>query len=198
MVMNWDLEGGYQFGTDDFLTGLNQDIQAGYFSAQVGPTLSSMPWSPGITGIFWWGSGDHDPTNGTSNTNSTLFPLGHAYWGQIDNLNGQNLLDYAVRFSAKPTQKLSFYVDYHIFDKAAQEDAIYNVAGAPFGGVSTTPSHIGDELDIVGTYQVNKNLQLQMGYFWFWYGDAVTQNPNPLVANRGDADQFYFLADWSF
>jgi hypothetical protein len=198
MLMTWDLEGGYQFGREDFLTGADQDIQAGYLSAQAGPTFTSLPWSPGITGIFWWGSGDHDPADGISNTNNTLFPLGHVFWGQIDNFNGQNLLDCAARFAVAPAKKLSFNADYHWFGKAAREDAIYNVAAVPFGGVSTTDRHIGNELDLIATYQVNKNLQLQLGYFWFWYGDAVTQNPNPSVANRDDAEQIYFLADWSF
>ncbi|MCA9069498.1 MAG: alginate export family protein [Planctomycetaceae bacterium] len=197
-VMNWDVEGGYQFGTSNFVTGLDQDVQAGYLSAQVGPTLSTLPWTPTITGIFWYGSGDNDPTDGTLTTNDTLFPLGHAYWGQIDNLNGQNLLDYGVHVTVKPTKKLSFLTGFHWFDKAAANDAIYNIAGVPFGGVTTTDRHIGSELDLVATYQVNKNLQLQAGYFWFWYGDAVTQNPNALVRNRGDADQVYFYADWSF
>ena len=42
-------------------------------------------------------------------------------------------------------------------------------------------------------YQVNKNLQLQSGYFWFFYGDAVEE-----AAPRPDADMFYFFADWNF
>ncbi len=198
MIWNWDMEGAYQFGKEDFLTGLNQDIQAGFLSAQVGPTLSSLPWSPQITGIFWWGSGDQDPTDGKSRTVNTLFPLGHAYWGQIDNFNGQNLLDYGVHATVNPTKKMSILAGYHWFEKAARQDAIYNIAGVPFGGVTTTDSDLGNELDLIATYQVNKNLQLQMGYFWFWYGDAVTKNPNPGVANRGDAEQLYFLANWEF
>ncbi len=198
MLWNWDLEGGWQFGTDDFLDGPDQDIEAGYASAQAGPTFSSLPWSPQLTGIFWWGSGDDNPMDGTRNTNNTLFPLGHAYWGQIDNFSGQNLLDYGAHLTVKPMDKWSFLAGYHWFDKAAKEDAIYNIATAPFGGLSTTDRHLGNELDLIATYQVNKNLQLQWGYFWFWYGDAVTENPNPLVSNRGDAEQFYFLADWAF
>lgn len=198
ILWSWDLEGGYQFGEEDFVTGLNQDIQAGYLSAQVGPTFSSMPWTPSLTGIFWWGSGDQNPLDGTNNTNSTLFPLGHAYWGQIDNLNGQNLLDYGAHLTVKPADKLSFLAGWHWFEKASSNDAIYNIAGVPFGGVVPTDATIGNELDLIATYQVNKNLQLQLGYFWFWYGDAVTQNPNPALANRGDAEQFYFLTNWEF
>lgn len=198
MVWNWDLEGAYQFGDEDFLTGSGQDIEAGFFSAQTGPTWKSLPWSPTLTGIFWWGSGDEDPTDGVSQTVNTLFPLGHAYWGQIDNLDGQNLLDYGAHLTVEPVDKWSFLAGYHWFDKANRNDAIYNVAGAPFGGVSRTDANIGNELDLIATYQVNQNLRLQWGYFWFWYGDAVDNNPNPTVADRDDAEQFYFLADWAY
>ena len=77
-------------------------------------------------------------------------------------------------------------------------NAIYNIAGAPFGGVSTTPSNLGNELDLIATYQANKNLTFQLGYFHFWYGDAVSSNPNALVADRNDANQIYFLTNLNF
>lgn len=194
----WDVEGAYQFGKEDFSTGLNQDIEAGFLSLNGGATFNQFPWTPTLTGIYFWGSGDKDPTDGKSTTVNTLFPLGHAYWGLIDNFSGQNLIDYAVQVTVKPTRKLTFLTAWHWFDKAAREDAIYNIAGAPFGGVSTTPANIGNELDLVATYQMNANLQIQMGYFWFWYGAAVSQNPNAAVADRKDAEQFYLMIDWAF
>ncbi|MCA9051899.1 MAG: alginate export family protein, partial [Planctomycetaceae bacterium] len=75
----WDLEGAFQFGQEDFLTGLNQNIRAGFLSANAGVSLDDAPWKPTLSGIFYWGSGDRNPADGTSNTFSTLFPLGHAY-----------------------------------------------------------------------------------------------------------------------
>lgn len=193
----WDLEGAYQCGETSYL-GTNQNVQAGFTSVNGGLTFDKVVWTPTLTGVFWWGSGSHNPTSGTNNTVSTLYPLGHAYWGLIDNFNGSNLLDFSPQVTVKPTEKLSFLTAWHWFDKAARQDAIYNILGVPIGGVTTTPANIGNELDLVATYQMNKNLQLQMGYFWFWYGDAVNHNPNPLVANRDDARQIYFYADWTF
>lgn len=194
----WDVEGAYQFGKDDFLSGANQNVQAGFASLIAGPTFNQLPWTPNVSGILFWGSGDDDPGDGTIRTVSMLFSLGHAYWGLIDNFSGQNLIDYGVQATVKPTQRLTFLTAWHWFDKAAREDAIYNVAGTPFGGLSTTAANIGNELDLVATYQLNANLQLQAGYFWFWYGQAVTRNPNVLVADRKHAEQFYLMLDWSF
>lgn len=197
-VFGWDTEAAYQFGTEDFGAVTNEEIRAGFVSLNGGMTFNDVTWKPNVSGIFWWGSGDHSPGNGTNNTVSSLFPLGHAYWGQLDNFNGSNLLDYGLHLTVNPTDKLSVLTGWHWFDKAANNDGIYNIAGAPFGGVTTTPANLGNELDLIATYQVNETLALQAGYSHFWYGRAVTSNPHPLVASRGNANQFYFFSEWTF
>ena len=186
MTYAWDWEGAFQVGEDIVGAGPAQDVQAGFFSSINRLTLNQVAWSPTVSGIFYWGSGDDDPTDGTQHTVSTLFPLGHAYWGLIDNFSGQNLLDYSVEFSVKPTEKLTCLAAFHWFQKHQAEDAIWNIAGAPFGGVTETGSrYIGNEIDLVATYKLKKNVTLQAGYFWFFYGDAVSNHPNTLVADRG-------------
>ena len=190
----WDIEGAWQFGHDDFQNGGNNlDVNAGFFSAIAGLTFNSLPWQPTVKGVFWWGSGDDDPTDGETNTVNTLFPLGHAYWGLIDNFNGANLLDYSVQFSVQPTKKLTCLAAWHWFNKATRNDHIYNIAGAPLGPIGTD-RNIGHELDFVATYKFSKNLNVQLGYFWFWYGDAV----NNTGLSRPDAQQFYLQTTWGF
>jgi hypothetical protein len=195
---NAELEGAYQFGEETFRTGINQDIQAGFVSANLGYTWNDVAWTPSLKGVFWYGSGDDDPTDGDNNTVSTLYPLGHAYWGIIDNLDGQNLHDYSLQGSVKPTSKLTLVSALHWFEKAESADAIYNVAGAPFpnpGAPGTSDKDIGTEIDFIATYQATKNLQFQAGYSWFFYGDAVT---NDAAINRDDADFFYFMSTLNF
>ena len=181
---NWDLEGAFQTGTDSFLTGANQDVSAGFLSATGGYQFNSMPWSPKVNGIFYYGSGDDDPTDGDLNTVYTLYPLGHAYWGLIDNFSGQNLLDYGVSATVKPHDKFTFAATWHKFRLAEENDALYNIAGAPFALAS---DDIGSEVDLVGTLALTKNINIQLGYFWFFYGDGVNNSP---IA-RPDATQFY-------
>ncbi|NQV28855.1 MAG: alginate export family protein [Rhodopirellula sp.] len=196
-MWNWELEGAYQFGKESFRGGVNQDIQAGFVSSVLGYTWNDVAWTPSLKGVFWYGSGDNNPTDGTNNTVSSLFPLGHAHWGLIDNFNGSNLLDYSLQGSVKPTSKLSVVSALHWFDKADASDPIYNAAGAalPGGAPGSTSKNLGTELDIVTTYQATANLQLQTGYCWFWYGDAVTQD---VALNRKDADFFYFMSTLKF
>ncbi|MCA9040950.1 MAG: alginate export family protein [Planctomycetaceae bacterium] len=189
----WDIEGGWQWGTDDFGTATDATVNAGFISLMAGHVWNQVAWTPTVKGVFYWASGDDDPNDNEINTFTPLYPLGHAYWGIIDNLNGSNLVDYSIQASVKPTKKLTLGSDFHWFQKDESADFIYNVAGAPLGP-NNTDSSIGNEWDIVGTYQINANLQWQCGFSTFWYGDAVTQT----ALSRPDAQQLYTLVNWTF
>lgn len=189
---NWDLEGAWQFGQDDFGSAVRRDVQAGMVGALAGYTFEDVTWKPGLGTIFYWGSGDSDPTTGEVNTFTSLYPLGHAYWGQIDNFSGQNLLDYGVQGTLKPHEKLAVVGQWHYFDLAQSSDRIYNIAGAGLTG--SGDRNVGNELDLVGTWTHSKSFNVQLGWLWFFYGDAV--NNGPLA--RPDAEQLYLQATYSF
>lgn len=189
----YEVEGGYQFGTDQRDGVPDLDVQAGYLSAVAEHRWSAATWSPTVKGLFWMGTGDTNAGNGTTNTMFTLYPLGHAYWGLIDNFSGQNLMDYSVQASVKPTSKLSLLAAWHWFDKFSTSDNVYNIGGVALGP-TTGPRNIGNELDLLATYKVNANLTVQGGVFWFMYGDAVTQT----ALDRSDAHFYYFMSTWNF
>lgn len=189
---NWDLEGDWQFGKDNFGSAAYRDVQAGMLGAIGGYTFEDVTWKPGVGGIFYWASGSQDPTAGNINTFYSMYPLGHAYWGQIDNLSGQNLLNYGVQASAKPIQKLNLVTQWHWFDLAQASDAIYNIAGAALPG--SGDRNIGNELDLVGTWTFSKTFNVQLGYLWFFYGDAVSNGP----LARPDAEQLYLQATLTY
>jgi hypothetical protein len=188
-VWDWDFEGAYQFGHDNGATGTEQPVQAGFLSAMFGHTWSQAAWKPRLGGIWYLGSGDRDPNDGVDNTFSILYPLNHAYWGVLDNLAGQNLIDYGLQATVQPTDKLNLLAAYHWFDLTSNGDRAYNVAGVPVG-VAGTGKHVGDELDLIATYVVNVNFDVQVGYSWFWYGGYVDNGP----LRRDDAHQFYVMS----
>ncbi len=196
----YDVQGAFQVGEDDFQSGgPDLDVFAGFFNATVSHTWNKVDMKPTVFALYYLGSGDEDPTDGRDSTYFSLYPLGHAYWGILDNLGGQNMVDYSIGSKIAPTEKLSLLAQWHWFDKHRTQDYVYNIAGAPLGPRSTDAggtedSHIGNELDLIATYVVNKNLTLQGGYSWFWYGGAVTNT----ALNRDDARQFYFLANYQF
>lgn len=169
-VWDFDMEGGYQFGSDN-----GERVNAGFFTTILGHTWKKTRWQPRVSGLFYWGSGDSDANDNENNTFDVLYPLGHAYWGILDNLSGQNLLDYSLQFDVKPTKKLKTTVAWHWFDLATDNDVVYNIAGVPLG-TANTGTNIGNELDLIGTYTFSPNLSVQLGYSWFWYGEFIDNN----------------------
>ena len=109
--------------------------------------------------------------------------LTHAFLGQIDNLARQNIRDINTKMTVKPLQQFTFQTQPHWFDLANSGDVLYTVTG----------THVGNELDLVGTYTFNPNFNVQVGYFWFWYGQFVENN-----APRRTAEQLYIQTTMSY
>jgi len=179
-IWTTEVEGAYQFGTDN-----GQVVNAGFATAELTLALPRLPWKPAVKALYYWGSGDSDPNDNNNNTFSVLFPLGHAYWGFIDNLSGQNLQDYSIQASVNPSKRIKILANMHWFDLANRNDVLYNVAGVPLGtrGAGT---EIGEEFDLVGNIAISPNLSVQIGQLWFWNGTFIN-NSLP----RDDASQFY-------
>lgn len=186
-VWDIDAEGGFQFGRDN-----HQDVRAGFATGILGHTWKNAPWSPRISGLLYYGSGDNSAKDGRNNTFYTMFPLGHAYWALSDNLTGQNLLDYGIQADVKPTAKTGVTGAYHFLNLASDGDRVYNVAGAPVG----TPgngTNLGQALDLYGYYAINPNFDIQTGYSWFWYGEFIDR-----TTPRNDASQFYIQTSFRY
>ncbi len=198
-TLAFELEGAYQFGDNEsFLAAVDEDISAGMVHSAVGYTLNQVMWTPTIKGVFYWGSGDDSPGDGENNNFNTLFPVGHAYWGILDNLDGSNLFGYSIQTIAKPSKELTLLTAIHWFEKDASASPIFNVAGTPVPNGATTngDKDIGSELDLIATYAASELLQIQVGYSWFWYGEAVSQAAAPLP--RGDASQLYLMTTYLY
>ena len=186
VVLASDVEGAYQFGNDN-----GENVQAGFFTAKLGGTLSQVPWTPNLSMTYYWGSGDSNAKDGKNSTYDVLIPLNHAYWGIIDNLSGQNLNQIGMQGTMKPRDKLTCLGAVHWFDLNNNGDKVYNVAGAPVG-VAGTGKNVGNELDMIATYAYNPNFDVQLGYSWFWYGSHFT-GANSKIAGKTlrDATQLY-------
>ena len=192
----WEVAGAYQFGQDNQLLGgpANVDVSASFISLMGGYTFSDLPWTPSVKALVWSGSGDDNPLDNEINTFTTLFPLGHAYWGLIDNLSGQNLNDYSLQLTLKPTKKLNLLAAYHYFNKERVADAVYNVANVGLIPTVGSPKHIGQEIDLIATYKFHEQFSVQGGATWFFYGDAIDQSP----LARDDAEFYYLTSTISF
>ena len=186
-IYHGEVEGGYQVGND-----FGKDVQAGFIVVGAGHTWQKAPWQPNIWFFYDWASGSQDPAGGTTNTFHQQYGLVHAYLGLIDNIARQNISDINWRATVKPSKELSLQAAMHYFDLANQNDVLYTITGAPLG-TPNTGQQVGQELDLLATYVVNPNFNVQAGYFWFWNGSFIRNN-----APRGMGEMFYLQTTFSY
>lgn len=176
---DFDVEAAYQFG--DFDGG---DISAWMVAAEVGYTLAEMDMTPRLFVGFDYASGDDDPLDDDIGTFNQLFPLGHAYFGYIDALGRQNVIDIhpgielTLAREARFVKKMTLRAEYHWFWRASDEDGIYNAGGAlisrNYG--ATDERFIGSEIDLLLNWQVDRHLAAYFGYSHFFTGDFIDES----------------------
>jgi hypothetical protein len=183
---DFDVEADYQFGTFG-----NQDISAWSIAAEGGYTLAACPATPRLYLGFDAASGNDNGNNGTFGTFNQLFPLGHAYFGYIDAIGRQNIIDLHPGVEITPIEnarfakKVTLRTDYHLFWRENENDAVYTVAaGAGQSPVSagvlraasgSNEKYIGSELDLLLNWQVDRHLLLYGGYSHFFAGDFIQE-----------------------
>jgi hypothetical protein len=181
---DFDVEAAYQFGTFG-----DQRISAWMVAAEAGYTLAAAPTAPRLYLGFDAASGNGDGTKGTFGTFNQLFPLGHAYFGYIDVIGRQNIIDLhpGVELNliqnARYAKKVTLRTDYHAFWRQNDADAVYtvaagagsspNAAGVLRAAGTSGESYIGSELDLLLNWQVDRHLLLYAGYSHFFAGDFI-------------------------
>jgi hypothetical protein len=212
----WDyqLEGAYQFGNFRDLrlgassTRLDQDafmvvIQAGY-------TFTNLWGTPRLGAEYAFASGDSNPTDGKHETFDNLFPTNHKFYGYMDFVSLQNIHDVQGILQIKPHPRVTMALEGHGFWLADTHDNFYTVAGAPRGGIATTPtgntyginpnysSFVGTELDFVTGVALTRFAQLEVGYGHFFVGDYISQSLSSPAVGSKDADYVYLQATVNF
>lgn len=184
-----DLEGMYQFGSL-----ADADISAYAFASQLGYNFSGTTVSPRLYIGFDYASGDDTPADGKAQTFNQLFPLGHAYFGFMDFVGRQNIIDLSTGFSIKPVPALTLRTDLHFFWRASTDDALYNAGGGVVrAGALATSREVGQEFDITATWKVDHHLEIEGGYAHFFAGDFISDS-----GPGDDMDWVYVQATFKF
>lgn len=158
---------------------------AGY---NVKPDKSLRLWAG-----FDWASGDRT-AGGDVETFNPLYPLGHAYFGAIDIIGRQNIMDFSGGATWKPMPKLSLALQLHAFRADSTDDAIYNAGGGVVRAGGTYRSRdIGTEVDFVAAWNVARHVVLEAGYGHFFTGTAIRQS-----GPSTDTDFFYLSTTFTF
>lgn len=217
----WDygIEGMYQFGDRTAVFPATTvavaskaprlDQSAWAFILQGGYTWKALPWNPRLAMIVSYASGDHNSTDANSQTFMNILPSNHGLYGMMDLSSLQNIEDYRLSFTLKPSPKTSLALDVHQQYLENTHDYWYNVAGVPRNTAGSAPGSgkgfginpgyspdLGQEVDLIGGCTVAKGLLLEVGVGHFFRGDYVKQSLS--VVGSKDANYCYVQATANF
>lgn len=185
---DFDVEAAFQFGKVG--TG---DISAFMFASELGYKLPDWWGSPRFKIGFDYASGD-DSAGGDVETFNQLFPLGHAYFGYMDFVARQNVIDISPGVTFKPMDKLTLSATGHLFFRAESTDALYNAGGGVVraGGLGAD-NEIGSEIDFILKYKFDRHLSGLLGYSHFFAGDFIEES-----GTSEDMDFIYAQMQYTF
>jgi len=189
--IEYDIEGGWQFGDADAWVAVplpiepgpaiypppppvdsDRDIAAWFVAVELGYTWKDVTMKPRVYAGYDIASGDDDPLDGDAGTFNPLFPLGHAYFGYIDMIGRQNIEDFSQGISFWPVaDKVQLKLDYHTFRRVEREDGVYNAGGALVATDPWASSDVGSEFDLTLTVKVSRSTLLHAGASRFFTGD---------------------------
>lgn len=180
-----DVELDYQWGRFD-----GENISAYSLALDTGYTLANVPLTPRAFLGFDIASGDRHPGGGQETFNQ-LFPSGHTYFGYIDVIGRQNIIDLhpgvdlTLAHGARYAEQVTLRSEYHQFWRQSDNDAMYNTSGAVLRpGTASGSRAIGGELDLLLRWQISRHFSAYVGYSHFWAGT--------FIADTGPADDIDF------
>jgi hypothetical protein len=141
------------------------DVRAWAGHWVLGQTISAKS-SVRVFGEYNYASGDRSGTDGRRGTFDQLYPTGHDKYGLADQIGWRNVHHARASLEIKPTSTLILSGGYHSWWRASATDHVYSASGAVLArsvaGVRDT--HIGQELDVQGTYTLAPRVQVHAGY----------------------------------
>lgn len=163
------------------------DVDAYMWTVVGGYTLAEMDMSPRFAVDVDYASGDSNNTDGDYETFNQLFPLAHAYFGYIDLIGRQNIVQVMPSMTLKTTSTTTFRASWSDFHLADEGDFLYNTSGAVVGGQTAadlnTGDDVGNEVDLTLAWKppfMAPHGEFLFGYSWF--------NPGSYVEGWGSGD----------
>ncbi len=164
----WDLdvEADWQFGN------LDGDAIAAYsLAVEGGYTFDQLMFSPRPFLGFDIASGSAD---GTERFNQ-LFPTGHPFFGYIDVVGRQNIIDIHPGVMLRFTPTVTLRAEDHTFWRQSIDDGLYNSSGALLrADTGSDAAYIGNEIDLLLNWQLDRHLNVTLGYSHFFAGDFLS------------------------
>jgi hypothetical protein len=145
---------------------------AGY--AGMGKTFPNLAAAPRVFIEGNYASGTKNPAGRDWNTFDQLYPSNHDKFGFTDLVGRRNLVQFRVGVEENIGKKWKFKQAFAGYWLATSNDNFYASSGAI--SVPAHPGasrHIGNELDLVAEYQMNKGLNFGFGYARLFAGQFL-------------------------
>jgi hypothetical protein len=212
--IDWSTQLYYQFGNFADVreaTGPRRDHSAWAAIGAAGYTWKESSYMPRLGLEYSYASGDSNAADNRHGTFVHLYPTGHLFYGFADFASLQNLHNLRFRSSILATPRVRLMLEGHLKWLDSTDDNFYNVAGLPRGGITPQGAaalgtgyginpgagkFVGTEIDLVGTWQVNKYLSLEAAYCHFFRGDYIKDSLSRVGSQ--DADYVYVQAQVNF
>ena len=186
--IDYEIETANQVGNSGAL-----DVNAQMFIGIIGYSFDRS-WKPRAAFEFDYASGDSDKSDGDRKTFDNLYPTNHLFYGYMDLVSLQNINNYRFQLSVNPTDKLKLQSDFHLIYLDSSKDNLYaanrTIKRATAAGAG---SHVGNEVDLTGTYKFNQYADVLVGYSHLFAGDFLKD-----TGSADDADYVYVQTTLSF
>jgi hypothetical protein len=155
-------------------SGKDLEAWAGHAKAQY---QINKKWSAAVIGNI--GSGGSTSTK--THTFDQLYGSHHASFGQMEMQGWRNMKELAFDVTYKPDAKLNVGLQYHVFQLYDNKDGWYGaggtlnkrVGGSYIDATGAAGGDVGQEIELCGTYALNKNHVLQFGVAKFLPGSFI-------------------------
>jgi hypothetical protein len=136
---------------------------AGY--AGVGKTFRKVAAAPHVFVEGNYASGTKNPNGHAWNSFDQIYPSNHDKLGFTDEVGRRNVVHFRTGVEEEPTKKWKLKQQFECYWLATSNDNFYASSGAIAVAAHFGASrHIGNEVDLVGEYELNQGLNFGFGY----------------------------------
>jgi hypothetical protein len=165
----FDSENALQFGHTGFA---HAGLFAGASTTGLGYNFSQVPMNPTVWAYFDYASGSNNLKAGQLSTFNQFYPFGHYYFGGIDYIGRQNILDWNFHAYLYPANWITLNAQLHILSLASATDALYNASGQiqRYDPTGKAGRSVGEELTFVTNFHLTQRQDVFLAYSHLFEG----------------------------
>jgi Alginate export len=170
---DYDIEMNRQTGS---LGHYSIEAWAGHWN--VGKTFAETAGKPRPFVEYNYASGNRNPQSNTWTTHDQIYPSAHDKMEFADQFGWRNIKDLRVGMMQNVARRWEFTEMVNSLWLATKNDAVYSSSGAPSipANPSATSTHLGTEVDLIGTFEQNTHVTYGFGFGYLFTGAFLKQS----------------------